>query len=237
MRNAHLLRGIVGQAQAAGISVLLWGLDGVVPGMEALTHGDGPGTRSALLSGLASEARDNGARQVIICDDDVEFVVGSLGDLVEVSVQCGFAMSQPAHTWDSNFSYTFTAGRPAILARWTDFVEIGPVLLVAEHFLDRVLPFPEGAGMGWGLEAEWSRLRTAEDRFGIVDYIRMRHLGSIGADYSAMAEETRRLAKSLGQIGRSDLKELCRTRGRWMPWRSRPGWVAVRSDTSRSIEG
>ena len=102
-------------------------------------------------------------------------------------------------------------------------MEIGPLFVIGPRWRDRVLPFPEERGMGWGLELAWLDLFREGCELGIVDAVRVRHEGSRGEEYDDVDEIDRVHARleSLGYRGWSDVQV---TLGTWRPWQRAPSW-------------
>jgi hypothetical protein len=70
-------------------------------------------------------------------------------------------------------------------ARWTRFVEIGPVFSMRRDAARLLLPFDEASPMGWGYDFIWPViLERAGLRLGIVDAVPVDHnLRAHGAHY------------------------------------------------------
>ena len=216
-RNAELVLAIAEQVRQAGGRSVLWALDKPDPRLEAQTVGVGPAPRCDLLNTLFEAAQARDGEFVIMADDDIVMVDGWVGQLVSVADRARFMLSQPAHIRTSNFSYGFTAARIWLLARATRFVEIGPMVVVHPHFRDRVLPMPAGYGMGWGLEAKWSSALGPDESFGIVDSVRIDHVGALFGDYGLTDERARR-DRLVAEAGLRDMKDLCHTLRSWPRW-------------------
>jgi hypothetical protein len=217
----------------AGGRVHLWALDEIATGLKPYTRGQGPGSRCELLNLLVEQASLGEEDVIVICDDDIEFVRGDVLRLAAVSKFCGFLLAQPAHSRDSNISYTFTFAVPFVRARATRFVEIGPVVVISPAFRARVFPMPLDSGMGWGLEARWHARLGANESFGIIDDTIVRHLGVVAADYSGADSERARRDKILAEYGMTDLKQLCRSTGRWWIWQRRPVSILVKESKTK----
>lgn len=224
-RNADAVRRLVHDAESGGTRCALWALDELIPDLAPSTLGTGPGARPELLSRLALLADARATDYTVLCDDDLEFRVGCLAELLARVHAGGFVLAQPSHTRDSLTSYSFGWGRLPLVARSTEMVEIGPVVVVRKDFHDRVFPMPAHTGMGWGTEVLWHAARRLGERFAIVDVVRIRHLGAIAADYATSEEEQHRLEAVLAEHGLSDTTDLARTTGRWYRWQARPPWA------------
>ena len=82
----------------------------------------------------------------------------------------GFALAQPARTHASYIDHPFVEQLTGIDARWTRFVEIGPVFSMRRDAAELMVPFDENSPMGWGYDFVWPvLLETAGLRLGIVD--------------------------------------------------------------------
>jgi len=220
--NGPLVERVIETCSQASGRAALWALDEPTPALSDATIGIGSGQRCALLNRLVDAGRPDPSEWIVICDDDISFEVGNLPWLLYSADVAGFAAAQPAHVFDSNYSYAFTRRRIVLSARATRFVEIGPVVAFSPTFWKRVFPLPEGFGMGWGLEALWSEQLAAEETFGIVDAVSLKHHGRVGAAYEGLEAETQRRDAILTERGLHDMKDLCRTTRRWPRWR--PPW-------------
>ena len=136
---------------------------------------------NALLDGLEPRTFD----WVLLLDDDVVLPRGFLGGLLFVAERFGLALAAPAHRRRSHAAWPLTRRRWACVARETAFVEIGPVTALRRDAVAELLPFPAGAGMGWGLDAHWAWLAREHGwRIGIVDLLAVAHLvAPAGAGY------------------------------------------------------
>jgi hypothetical protein len=122
---------------------------------------------------------------------------------------------QPAHRRFVNMTWQITLVRPRVVARRTHFVEIGPLVAISPNGRSTVIPFPEEARMGWGLEALWGTASIqGAVTLGIVDAVTIEHLSPIGGSYdlAAASEEFQRFA---GQAGLVDLDTLMVNVDRW----------------------
>ena len=214
---------MVEQAEAEGIRVSLWSMDPPPPELSRVTAGSGPGTRTELLNRLWELVRSAAWDMVLVADDDVAFAPGAVRALIRTTVACGFGLAQPAHARGSWIDHVITARRPLRLARETTFVEVGPAFVVARPWIDSVLPFPAGSGMGWGVGVKWQALRERGCRLGIVDAAPMRHLHASGQTYDSRPERAR-LRAVLADRGLTDLRETQHVLAQWWAWQARPPW-------------
>lgn len=209
-----------------GTQVHLHCLDGDGEGvLSRYTRSVGAGPRMHLLQGLITSNPPGPGRWVMLFDDDVRFASHNPGDFFRIAQHARFDISQPAHTASSYATYPMTRARFLSVARETEFVEVGPVVLVSPTGAKHVLPFPPHIQMGWGLDVEWLRLaRDGLVRLGIVDAAPIVHEGVVGRDY-VQSGESELLGTYLRDEGVSSVKQLARDKGPvWRPWRPRPPW-------------
>lgn len=223
-RNARLVRRLVDSALAEGWRTAWWALDETDDELAPHTVGHGAGAKFTLLNDIVDRAGfDDG--WLVAADDDVEFRRGSSGELVSLCDVAGLALAQPAHDAASAVSHEITLSRALSIARRTNFVEIGPMFVIAPSWRDEILPFPETAGMGWGLGLEWSDLVERGCRLGIVDVVSVSHLGVVGGDYDVEREQAL-LKAELAARGIERWRDTHRTLETWRPWQRKPPWAA-----------
>lgn len=129
---------------------------------------------------------------LLLLDDDVRLPPGFLDVLVFLAERFDLALAQPAHRWRSHAAWAVTRRRPAVVARQTRFVEIGPVTLLRADTFEELLPFPP-LRFGWGLDAHWSAVASQRGwHMGVIDAVAVDHgLRRIAASYDradALAE-------------------------------------------------
>ena len=220
--NAAHVERLLEPALAAGWTTAWWALDRVVPELERHTVGEGPGEKLPLLDDVLERHGPPGGA-VVLSDDDIRFERGDVVGLVDLAGRAGLGLAQPAHAPGSQVSHGITRAAPRSRARLTTFVESGPLVAVGAGWTDRVLPLPRARGMGWGVELDWIDLAAEGCRLGIVDAVRIRHLGNVGATYDDAAIRTR-MRVELAARGVDDWGPLQRTVATWRPWRRRPPW-------------
>lgn len=142
-----------------------------------------------LLARLTDDAAD--FDYVLLCDDDVEMGAHFLDRLLEVASRHDFALFQPARTVDSYTDHPIVQIIPGLSARWTRFVEIGPVTCLRRDAAELLLPFDASVGMGWGLDLVWPVImEKAGLRMGIVDAAPIAHrIRRAASAYSAVAAQ------------------------------------------------
>ena len=210
----------------AGTEVHLHCLDGDGEGVLGRhTRSVGAGPRMHLLQGLITRYPPGQGRWTMLFDDDVHFAFHNPEDFFRVAEHATFGICQPAHTASSYATYPMTRARCLSVARETEFVEVGPVVLFSPAATKHVLPFPPRIQMGWGLDVEWLRLaRAGLVRLGVVDAAPIVHEGIVGRDY-VQSGESELLGAYLREEGVTSVKQLARDKGlTWRPWRSRPPW-------------
>jgi hypothetical protein len=222
-RNAAVLERLLAPALARNWTVGLWALDKPHSRLADFTAGSGPGMKFDLVNRLLEDTRPNPTQPVVVADDDAEFVRGDVASFLENMAAARLDLAQPAHVLRSNISHRITWRRPLSRARLTTFVEIGPLFAVTPEWRDRIMPFPQEIGMGWGLELDWMDLRADGCRLGIVDRTPIRHLSPFAAAY-APEDEIAKLTRLLDERGAPGWRGLRRTLGTWRPWQRRPPW-------------
>lgn len=146
-------------------------LDGVT-----VAHVQAPVPKFVLLNRLLAGVDPGSYRFVIFADDDIDLPSGFLDDYLRLVNRYDFALSQPARTHDSFIDHRFVERLDGIDARWTNFVEIGPVVAMRHDAASILLPFDERSPMGWGYDFTWPRtMQDAGLRLGIVDATPVRH--------------------------------------------------------------
>lgn len=201
-------------------------LDGAVdPALQAYTRSSGPGLRMPLLGALIASNPPRRGDHLLIFDDDVLFVGRGGRGFPAIARTARLDIAQPAHTPFSPSTFAFNQTRLLSIARATGFVEVGPVVLMSPAAWSLAVPFPADIGMGWGLDVEWTRLRKAGLRLGVVDATPVRHLKPVAAGYQADAE-WEILQTRLRQVGAASVNELADLdAASWRPWRSAPPWI------------
>ena len=226
-RNAETVREFI-RGLPGGAAAHLHGLDGVADVLEPWTRSTGPGYRMPLLQGLVEGASVPDLGSVLLFDDDVEFARDGGQTFPSIAIAAGFDIAQPAHRRVSERTYAHTAVRHLSTARATDFVEVGPVVLLGPRALPLVLPFPPEARMGWGVDVMWAALRGKGLRLGIVDATPIVHLGAVGSDYDT-SYESRALASAAEVAQRSSIPASIGDVGQvWRPWQAQAPWMAGR---------
>lgn len=221
-RNARRVETLVESATQLGWAAAWWSLDDVVDDLGDVTVGAGPGARLPLLNEILRRAGRPGV-WLVVSDDDTAFEHGDLGELVALCGRASLDLAQPARS-DPPVHHPITLARRLSVARLTSFVEIGPLFVVGPHWRDRIVPFPDERGMGFGLELDWLDLHRQGCRLGIVDAVRVRHVGAAGEEYDFAGEVQRVHAELVGR-GYRGWADVQTTHETWRPWQRAPRWV------------
>lgn len=216
-RNVDAVERVV-RSLPAGTEVRLWGLDGTEPRVADVTVGEGPGARLDLLR-RAAAALPAPVDLLVLCDDDVEVVVGDLDRLLRAGVALDLDLFQPAHVRTSVHTFPFVRKSARSFGRLTAFVEQGPLTVLSSRAQEVLLPLADGLGpMGWGVEVRWALAATAEGlRSGIVDAVGIRHVSAPTHDYDTSLERAH-LEEELSVAGLEDVRDLQRVEERIGPF-------------------
>jgi hypothetical protein len=210
-RNAAYVERLLAQLPSAPGIIRLWALDDVVTSLAPVTVGQGPGCRVELLNRLVDHTVLASGYHVVIADDDVTFVgPDGLAHLLVLSRRLDLDLSQPAHAAGSNYTWSFARSKPWLHARTTRFVEIGPLVHMSPRFAQLAFPTEQlGPGdMGFGLEELWSRLVIDHEwTMGILDGVRIRHHGTVGASYNVQTNMGH-LSTRVGRSGPHGMRNL-----------------------------
>jgi hypothetical protein len=135
-----------------------------------------PTPKFALINRLLRSADLDGVEHVIVTDDDITLPPAFLDRYLEVVERHGFALAQPARTHDSYVDHGFVERLDGLDARWTRYVETGPLFSIQAAAFPMMLPFDETPPMGWGLDFTWPvTLERAGLRLGVVDATPVSH--------------------------------------------------------------
>jgi hypothetical protein len=167
-----------------------------------------PSPKFLLLNQIlkATELRD--FEYVIVSDDDIVLPAGFLDSYLALVSRHNLAVAQPARTHDSYIDHRFVEQLDGINARWTRFVEIGPLFSLHCSAFDYFLPFDEASPMGWGNDFVWPILAEKYSlRMGIVDAVPVAHnLRKPVAyyDYGTSANDMRRHLAEQPHLSKKD---------------------------------
>jgi hypothetical protein len=221
-RNVKLVQALLREVDS-DTDVRLWALDEIVPELASQTVGYGPGTRFAHFNFLyRSKSVEEGA-WVVLADDDALFVKGGLVETINLMERSGFSLAQPSHSVLGWWTSLFNIARPFSLARDTNYVEQGPIVIIESSFAKEILPLPEDNDMGWGIEAEWFKAKQGRFRIGVIDACRVAHWNRNATSYPA-GPEMIAMKRRLSAVGAENVWQLQTVNGHWWTWQKSPSW-------------
>lgn len=113
---------------------------------------------------------------LLFSDDDVTVPRDFIDRFIGWQQFCGFALAQPARTWNSFVDHRFVRQRLWCRARETRFVEIGPIFCFDRAMARVALPFDLTSAMGYGYDLVWPVLAGRHRlTLGIVDDAAVEH--------------------------------------------------------------
>ena len=90
--------------------------------------------------------------------------------IIAMQRRLDFSIAQPARTSNSYIDHPIVEQQRGVVARRTQFVEIGPVVSFHRSVFPLVFPFDVTSPMGWGYENVWAERVTSRGlRMGIID--------------------------------------------------------------------
>ena len=221
VKNVAQVRDLLQQV-GPGTDVRLWALDEVADDLAGLTLGCGPGGRFDNLN-LLYEARPVAEGSwLVVADDDVGFVRGDVTELIQAMMKAGLSLAQPGQSLLGWWTQPLSLSRPFVMATDTNHVEIGPLFAADPQFSKVIVPFPRNAGMGWGVEADWYRLKSDRYRIGVIDRCRVLHLSP--AHSYPVGPEAERMAERLAAANVTSIWQLRSCNRRWWRWQPTPPW-------------
>lgn len=129
-----------------------------------------------ILNTLLSDIEIDDYDYLIITDDDIVMPDNFLDVYIDTVEKVDFSLSQPARSRFSELSHEITAVNKTLIARQTNFVEIGPVFAIRKELFENILPFDETSPMGWGYDFVWPYIVQQEDlKMGIIDNVYINH--------------------------------------------------------------
>jgi len=132
-------------------------------------------------------------RFVMVSDDDICLPPAFVDNYLDFVIRYQFSLAQPSRTHDSYIDWPFVEQLDGITARWTRYVEIGPIFSVRQDAFPVLFPFDEASPMGWGYDFVWPwRMEKHGLRMGIVDAVPVAHnlRKPVGLYNHAKAERT-----------------------------------------------
>ena len=136
---------------------------------------------------------------IMVCDDDISVPYDFVDRFIGWQQFCGFALAQPARTWNSYVDHGFVRQSLFSRARETRFVEIGPVFCFNREMARLALPFDPTSPMGWGYDLVWPIVARQHGlTLGIIDDAAVEHRIRAQGTLYAMGPEYQRMAQFLG---------------------------------------
>ncbi len=148
------------------------------PGLRELTveRIESRTPKFSLVNRVLRSVQPDAYQYVLVADDDIELPAGFLDRYLELVERHQLALAQPARTHDSYIDHALVEQMDGLDARWTRFVEIGPLFSIHRTAMPLLLPFDEASPMGWGYDYVWPvLLEEAGLRLGIVDAVPVAH--------------------------------------------------------------
>jgi len=137
---------------------------------------DEPIPKFVLINKLLSYEDIDRYEYIIICDDDILLPEGFLDKFLNLQKRYDFALAQPARSHDSYIDHYFVEQLDGLVARWTRYVEIGPVFSIHKNLYPHILPFDETSPMGWGYDFVWPCIiERLGLRMGVIDALPVVH--------------------------------------------------------------
>ena len=135
-----------------------------------------PTPKFEIVNRLLGEAAAERFDYVVVTDDDIALSAGFLDAYLALVERHDLALAQPARSHDSFIDHHFVEQLDGLDARWTRFVEIGPLFSMRRDALTRLAPFDPGSPMGWGYDFVWPVvMEEAGLHMGIVDATPVTH--------------------------------------------------------------
>jgi glycosyltransferase involved in cell wall biosynthesis len=149
--------------------------DGELGAVTAMAVGE-PTPKYTLLNRLLAAEDLTDYDFIVSTDDDIVLPKGFADLFLGVQAGVGFDLAQPARTPNSYVDHPIVVQQRGVVARRTQFVEIGPLVSFGREIYDLVFPFDETSAMGWGFENVWAhQLRERGSSQGIVDAVPIDH--------------------------------------------------------------
>ena len=120
---------------------------------------------------------------IVTTDDDITIPDNFIDDMVAIMQMSDFDIAGPAQRLRSYHNHDITRRRVDALARFTNFVEVGPLVVFRGNTFDQVFPLPVNR-YGWGVDLLWSKYAKENNwKLGIIDATAIKHLSPAGSTY------------------------------------------------------
>jgi hypothetical protein len=154
----------------------------------------------SLVNRLLGHVDLHAFEYIIVTDDDIQLPIGFVDRYLALVSRYDLALAQPARTHDSYTDHYFVKQLHGINARWTRFVEIGPLFSLHSSTFNHFLPFDETSPMGWGNDFVWpTMIENKGLKMGIVDAVPVTHNMRKPAVFYDHATSTKHMAKYLAE--------------------------------------
>jgi glycosyltransferase involved in cell wall biosynthesis len=135
-----------------------------------------PTPKYAILNDLLAAHDLSEYDYVVSADDDITIPACFLDQFLTLQGDLDFVIAQPARTGNSYLDHPIVEQQLGVVARQTQFVEIGPLVSFHRSVYDIVFPFDLTSPMGWGYEYVWAyRLAQLQWKMGIIDALPIEH--------------------------------------------------------------
>jgi hypothetical protein len=132
--------------------------------------------RPKLINSLLQDQDLAAFDYVVLVDDDITLPRGFIDDYIAMHRRLGFALSQPARTFNSYINFPVTKRVPGLLGRQTQFVEGGPVVCISKELFEDLLPLDEAAPNSYGADLTWPPIVQGRGfAMGVIDCVPVDH--------------------------------------------------------------
>jgi hypothetical protein len=132
--------------------------------------------RPKLINSLLQDQNLASFDYVMLVDDDITLPRGFVDDYIAMHRRLGFALSQPARTFNSYINFPITKRVPGLLGRQTHFVEGGPVVCIGKELFEDLLPLDESAPNSYGADLTWPPIVEGRGlSMGVIDCVPVDH--------------------------------------------------------------
>lgn len=140
--------------------------------MEGLTigHSKTKIPKFELLNKLLATIQLDDYDLLLVTDDDIHILDNFIDIYVSLTNKYDLKLAQPARTIYSYYDHKICLQMKNVIARETNFVEIGPIFSIDKALFELFLPFPSECPMGYGLDYVWPVTVHKNDmKLGIID--------------------------------------------------------------------
>ncbi|AME00679.1 hypothetical protein A9Z64_09200 [Moraxella osloensis] len=129
-----------------------------------------------LLNKILKDIDFNEYDYILFSDDDIAIHDNFLDLYIDIIESKNLKIAQPARAWHSYNVHPIVIQDKFSMARETNFVEIGPIFSFHKSVFAYLLPFPDNAEMGLGLDFVWPVIAQKNNfKIGIVDLTPVDH--------------------------------------------------------------